>query len=152
MYIKTLSCGQALRIAICGLDALKLWPPLCEYVCSQYRVFFGLFKYSSEITNINHPILRHNPLLSVQSIAPKLTRLTRSPTLPLSFCSSALRSGPACIQILSDTGFLSMRDSLLVFTIAVQFSNATSPCLRKDHYYSVSSTGKQQLQLSTKWQ
>lgn len=35
------------------------------------------------------------------------------------------------MNILSDTGFLSVRDSLLVFTMAVQFSNATSPFLRK---------------------
>lgn len=51
--------------------------------------------------------------------------------LPLSFWSSSFRSGPACMKILSDTGFLSVRDSLLVFTMAVQFSNATSPFLRK---------------------
>lgn len=51
--------------------------------------------------------------------------------LPLSFWSSSLRSGPACMNILSDTGFLSVRDSLLVFTMAVQFNNATSPFLRK---------------------
>lgn len=51
--------------------------------------------------------------------------------LPLSFWSSSLRSGPACMKTLSDTGFLSVRDSLLVFTMAVQFSNATSPFLRK---------------------
>lgn len=35
------------------------------------------------------------------------------------------------MNILSDTGFLSVRDSLLVFTMAVQFNNATSPFLRK---------------------
>jgi len=35
------------------------------------------------------------------------------------------------MNILSDTGFLSVRDSLLVFTMAVQFSNATSPFLRE---------------------
>lgn len=35
------------------------------------------------------------------------------------------------MKILSDTGFLSVRDSLLVFTMAVQFSNATSPFLRE---------------------
>ena len=51
--------------------------------------------------------------------------------LPLSFWRSSFKSGPASMKILSDTGFLSVRLSLLVFTIAVQFSNATSPFLRK---------------------
>lgn len=50
---------------------------------------------------------------------------------PLSFWRSSFKSGPASMKILSDTGFLSVRLSLLVFTIAVQFSNATSPFLRK---------------------
>lgn len=37
------------------------------------------------------------------------------------------------MKILSDTGFLSVRFSLLVFTMAVQFSNATSPFLSKQY-------------------
>lgn len=50
---------------------------------------------------------------------------------PLSFWRSSFKSGPASMKILSDTGFLSVRLSLLVFTMAVQFSNATSPFLKK---------------------
>lgn len=50
---------------------------------------------------------------------------------PLSFWRSSFKSGPASMKTLSDTGFLSVRLSLLVFTMAVQFSSATSPFLRK---------------------
>lgn len=37
------------------------------------------------------------------------------------------------MYILSDTEFLSVRDSLLVFTMAVQLRSATSPFLKKEH-------------------
>lgn len=49
--------------------------------------------------------------------------------LPLSLSSSSRSSGPASWWMLSDRGFLSFSDSLLVLTMAVQLSRATSPVL-----------------------
>lgn len=50
-------------------------------------------------------------------------------TLPLSLSSSSRSSGPASWWMLSDSGFLSFSDSLLVFTMEVQLRRATSPAL-----------------------